>query len=339
MTWVNAFTKAPCRVEVYPDGFINGFGTGGPLFSEIMSADSSQTFVNTSWSPYNTHLTINVDVDGLVTLSSPDKSSYNNGGDGFVVVVIPQLGWSSARLNFVAASHDPAVISTAVNFGYVRDNSIIGNGYPQEIYSLDPIYTKAGLYMLYSGSSATSLPFTVGSFALELIYPPSSVTASDEAILVGEGSSGNIVPTQIVADGVTTTPDSLSIDSLPSNGSAVVNGLTITYTPDAGYSGQDSFTYTGTVSGVASNAGTVDVTVRALPPDYNQAFVDFRYSKDGGHNWSDWRQCSLGETGSFMKRVEMRRFGQGVQWVFDIRVTDPGKADLMAASTMAEAEQ
>ena len=63
---------------------------------------------------------------------------------------------------------------------------------------------------------------------------------------------------------------------------------------------------------------------------------DFRVSRDGGHNWSDWRQCSMGNTGEFTKRVEMRRFGQGVQWVFDIRVTDPGKADLMAASTMAE---
>lgn len=67
--------------------------------------------------------------------------------------------------------------------------------------------------------------------------------------------------------------------------------------------------------------------------------VDFRYSKDGGHNWSSWRQCSMGETGDFVKQIEMRRFGQGRQWVFDIRVTDPGKADLMGASTMVVAER
>ena len=67
--------------------------------------------------------------------------------------------------------------------------------------------------------------------------------------------------------------------------------------------------------------------------------VDFRYSKDGGHNWSNWRQCSMGNTGDFVKQIEMRRFGQGRQWVFDIRVTDPGKADLMAASTMVVAER
>lgn len=62
--------------------------------------------------------------------------------------------------------------------------------------------------------------------------------------------------------------------------------------------------------------------------------VDFRYSKDGGNNWSDWRQCDMGEVGDFVKRIEMRRFGQGRQWVFDIRVTDPVKACLMGASTM-----
>lgn len=67
--------------------------------------------------------------------------------------------------------------------------------------------------------------------------------------------------------------------------------------------------------------------------------VDFRYSKDGGHNWSSWRQCSMGSTGDFVKQIEMRRFGQGRQWVFDIRVTDPGKADLMGASTMVVAER
>lgn len=67
--------------------------------------------------------------------------------------------------------------------------------------------------------------------------------------------------------------------------------------------------------------------------------VDFRYSKDGGHNWSSWRQCSMGNTGDFVKQIEMRRFGQGRQWVFDIRVTDPGKADLMGASTMVAGER
>jgi hypothetical protein len=64
--------------------------------------------------------------------------------------------------------------------------------------------------------------------------------------------------------------------------------------------------------------------------------VDIRYSKDGGHNWSDWRKMDMGQTGEFMKRISMRRFGIGRQWVFDIRVTDPVRADMITASAMLE---
>lgn len=63
--------------------------------------------------------------------------------------------------------------------------------------------------------------------------------------------------------------------------------------------------------------------------------VLFRYSRDGGHNWSGWVERSLGEVGEFQKRVRRYRFGQGRQWVFDIRVTSPMKADLLAMSIQA----
>jgi hypothetical protein len=64
--------------------------------------------------------------------------------------------------------------------------------------------------------------------------------------------------------------------------------------------------------------------------------IDLRYSKDGGRNWSDWRKLSLGGTGDFVKRVQARRLGRSRQWLFDIRVTDPVRADLMAGSFLPE---
>lgn len=64
--------------------------------------------------------------------------------------------------------------------------------------------------------------------------------------------------------------------------------------------------------------------------------IDVRYSKDGGRNWSDWRKLDMGSTGDFVKTLRMNRLGMGRQWVFDIRVTDPVRADLMAASIMPE---
>ncbi len=65
--------------------------------------------------------------------------------------------------------------------------------------------------------------------------------------------------------------------------------------------------------------------------------VDIRYSKDGGHNWSDWRQVSMGQTGEFMHRTLIRRMGQGYQWIFDVRVTDNVSANLIGVSAQIEA--
>lgn len=74
-------------------------------------------------------------------------------------------------------------------------------------------------------------------------------------------------------------------------------------------------------------------------PSSSNASVDLRYSKDGGSNWSDWRKIDMGSTGSFMKKLQARRLGIGRQWVFDVRVTDPVKADVIGASMMMEATE
>lgn len=71
----------------------------------------------------------------------------------------------------------------------------------------------------------------------------------------------------------------------------------------------------------------------------SEHFVDFRYSKDGGHNWSNWRQCSLGQVGAFQRRVVMRRFGSGRQWVFHIRDSSAYRRDLLTASMQIEGER
>lgn len=65
-------------------------------------------------------------------------------------------------------------------------------------------------------------------------------------------------------------------------------------------------------------------------------YVRIRYSKDGGHTFTDWRQIPLGEEGDYMRRVVARRFGSGRHWVFDVSVTDPVPVNLIAASIQME---
>ena len=67
--------------------------------------------------------------------------------------------------------------------------------------------------------------------------------------------------------------------------------------------------------------------------------VQIRYSRDGGRNWSAWRERSLGDLGEFMKRVRCLRLGQGRQWVFEWKVTDAVRADCLGASLQVESAQ
>lgn len=65
-------------------------------------------------------------------------------------------------------------------------------------------------------------------------------------------------------------------------------------------------------------------------------YVDLRYSKDGGHNWSDWKRRERGEVGAFCKRIVIRRMGRGRQWVFQFRDSSDSAADVIAASIQVE---
>lgn len=76
-----------------------------------------------------------------------------------------------------------------------------------------------------------------------------------------------------------------------------------------------------------------------IPVDHSSDHAaTMRYSKDGGKNWSSWKSRSIGVVGEFTKRVRFLRLGRGRQWLFDIRVTSPMRADLMAASMQASGD-
>ena len=108
------------------------------------------------------------------------------------------------------------------------------------------------------------------------------ITASNVALPVAQASIANAVPIVIMSDGVPTTPASVAVVTQPAHGTAAVVGVGITYTPSPLYIGADSFTYTGTVSGVTSAAATVSVIVSVV---YNCDCMD----NDGNDTLGDLR--------------------------------------------------
>lgn len=95
------------------------------------------------------------------------------------------------------------------------------------------------------------------SYSLSIVDQPP--VAGAVSVSLPYGSSSTPVALNLSAGAAT----SVAIASAPANGSATVSGLTVSYQPNASFSGTDSFTYTATNSGGTSSPATVTITVGA----------------------------------------------------------------------------
>ncbi|MGH2749651.1 MAG: cadherin-like domain-containing protein [Actinomycetota bacterium] len=111
-----------------------------------------------------------------------------------------------------------------------------------------------------SGLTITS--FGVYSFQLREAPANGPPVAEDDA---AETDHGIPVTIDVLANDSDPDGDDLTIDSVtqPANGTATIDGSQITYTPDGGFAGPDSFTYTISDGKGGSDTATVIVTVHA----------------------------------------------------------------------------
>ena len=103
-------------------------------------------------------------------------------------------------------------------------------------------------------SSTRTVTITVGA--------PGAPAAAARTVVVGFNTAAAIDLTGSIS-GVTT---GIAIASVPAHGTVSVSGNTVTYTPTAGYSGPDSFTYSAVGPGGTSAPATVSITVATLAP-------------------------------------------------------------------------
>jgi hypothetical protein len=96
-----------------------------------------------------------------------------------------------------------------------------------------------------------------------MVSLPPVVAAPDiaESMLTATPPPSVSTTPAITEDGTVVTPDSLTIVTPPTHGTASVSGVSLIYTPAANFAGLDSFTYYATKSGINSNTATVTVDV------------------------------------------------------------------------------
>jgi hypothetical protein len=61
-----------------------------------------------------------------------------------------------------------------------------------------------------------------------------------------------------------------------------------------------------------------------------------QYSDDGGRNWTNWREGSMGALGAYAQRIRFHRLGSSRARVWRIRCSDPRRRDLLSASVTVE---
>jgi hypothetical protein len=107
---------------------------------------------------------------------------------------------------------------------------------------------------LFTAGSQTAGGHIGNGHALICYIPPPTV--SDVSAFVDYGSSDNPIALAITGDAT-----GVAVATQAAHGTATANGTAITYTPNAGYAGPDSFTYTASSANGTSAPATVSLTV------------------------------------------------------------------------------
>jgi hypothetical protein len=177
---------------------------------------------------------------------------------------------------------------------------------------------------------------TSGTFVSVILMSP-----AQQASLLGVGETIiGIRFTGVITVGTFNTGSKVSLilaSSLHSQATVIgANTLTLTATPWNG-AGPLSFGASSLPNGTAITFSVTQLDFEILsapvppitPSKVPDNYVRVQYSDDGGNNWSNWDQVSIGTVGEYETRPVFTRQGRSRHRVYKIRCSSPRKRDLM----------
>lgn len=235
-------TVLPPGLSLASDGTITGTPTAGGAFSFTIAATDSSTGTG---APFTVARAFNVTVAAPVVTLAPTTLVDGRMGTAYDADLTAS-GGTAPYIYSVTAGALPAgvTLSTA---GELTGTPTVHGTYNFTVQARDSS-TGAGPY---TGSRAYSLVIAV----------PNPPVAGAVNATVGYNASATSIAAALSGG----TADSVAIGTGPSHGAVSVSGLGFVYTPDTGYFGADSFTYTATNDGGTSAPATVSVTVSTPP--------------------------------------------------------------------------
>ncbi|PLC43482.1 autotransporter outer membrane beta-barrel domain-containing protein [Ralstonia pickettii] len=215
------------------DPFTSGFVYSPPNgFSGTDTATFYTSNDGVTWQP-NGIVSINV-ISTAPTVTSISPSSGPTAGATSVAIT---------GTNFAG--------TTAVKFGATNASSFTVNS-ATSITAISPAGTPGTVDVTVTNFNGTSPTNAFDRYTFVAAPVANAVSTT-----VAHGSTSNPVTLNITGGAAT----SVAVATQAAHGTATASGTSITYTPNAAYSGTDSFTYTATNTGGTSAPATVTVTV------------------------------------------------------------------------------
>ncbi|MDQ4628895.1 beta strand repeat-containing protein, partial [Janthinobacterium lividum] len=227
----------PTGLSLAADGTLSGTPTAaGPYNFTVTATDSSSgSGPYTGSRAYSVTVVVAPPVAGAVSATVAYGSSANpitlnlSGGAATSVAVASAAGHGTATVSGTSITYTPAAgYSGPDSFSYTASNG--------------------------GGTSAEAI--------VTITVTPSVPVAGAVSATVAYGSSANPITLNLSGGAAT----SVAVASAAGHGTATVSGTSITYTPAAGYSGPDSFSYTASNGGGTSAAAVVTITVTPSVP-------------------------------------------------------------------------
>ncbi|MGF9565512.1 IPT/TIG domain-containing protein [Neorhizobium sp. BT27B] len=283
----------PVGVSVTTPGGTSGAASQFTYLAAPVATNSVATVAaNSSASP----ITLNVTGTGITGVAVTTAATHGNAiASGTTISYTPTAGYSgtdsfSYTATNAGGTSAPATVTITVTppvlsllpaagvlpagqtgITYSQTFTAAG-GTPNYTYTVPPGTLPAGLSLSPSGVLG-GVPTTIGTSSFSVtamdVYGATGTAiynltiteqppiANSFTAVVPINSSGNTITPNLAGGSAA----SLDVSSQPANGSTSVNGLTLSYTPNPGFSGNDSFDYTATNGGGTSAPATVTVTV------------------------------------------------------------------------------
>jgi len=147
-------------------------------------------------------------------------------------------------------------------YGQPSNGSLSGSGNNLSYTPTPNFFGVDSFTFTVNDGTATSTEATVSITVNDVPEPNIAPVANNQDITVEAESTNN----SIILVGTDEDGDSLAYtNTSPLNGTLTGTGANLMYTPNSGYIGNDSFTFTVT-DGIASSTGTVNIIVRAVEP-------------------------------------------------------------------------